>query len=140
MIFTPRVRGSYWPFRFRFLLIMKLAIFLTFAFATYAVAESKAQLITLNAKNTPLREVMKAVHKQHGYSFLFRGDEIADTRIDVRIKQLELRAAMGAILRNHGLTWSINDGIITIMDEPNSAVAPPAPTPQRTVAGNIADE
>lgn len=140
MIFTPGVGGGYWPFKFRFLLIMKLAIFLTFAFATYAVAESKAQLITLSAKNMPLREVMKEVQKQQGYSFLFRGDKIADTPIDVQVTQMELSDAMRAILNDHGLDWSVNDGIITIMAKPDLPVVPAKSLPQHVVTGTVTDE
>lgn len=93
---------------------MKLAIFLTFALAFHAFAETKAQKITLNVKNTPLREVMKEIQKQQGYSFLFRGDHIADTRVDVQLKQVDFPDAMHVILYEHGLEWSLEDGIITI--------------------------
>src|SRR5690606_10922029 len=71
MIFTPRVAGFRWPTINRLLLIMKLAILLTFAFSVYAFADGKAQKITLHAENATLREVMKEIQKQQGYSFFF---------------------------------------------------------------------
>src|SRR5690606_37278611 len=103
------------PFKYRLLLIMKLAIFLTVAFTLQAVAESKAQKITLSVQNTTLRDVMKEIQKQQGYSFLFRGERIAGTRIDVQVTQVDFADAMQAILTDHGLDWSLDDGIITIM-------------------------
>lgn len=114
MIFTRCVKGHCWPSRSRLLRIMKLVIFLTSVLTFQAFSESNAQKITLNAKNTTLREVMKEIQKQQGYSFLFRGDNIADTRVDVQLKQVDFPEAMRMILHGHGLDWTLKNGIITV--------------------------
>lgn len=117
---------------------MKLAIFLTLALAFQAVAESKAQKVTLNLKNTALREVMKEIQKQQGYSFLFRGDNIADTRINVQLKRVDFPDAMHMILHERGLDWSLDDGIITITRvATNKTVKLPQ---QKNVTGRVTDE
>ncbi len=140
MTFTRCVRGYPRPFRYRLVLIMKLAIFLTVVFIFQAFAEGKAQKITLNARNTTLRDVMLEIQKQQGYSFLFRGDHIADTRIDARLEQVEFAEAMQKILRGHGLDWSIDDGIITIMAGQTEKHQPPSPVQDHTVTGIVTDE
>src|SRR5690606_21635655 len=114
MIFTSYGKDRYGSFRYRLLLIMKLVIFLTVALTLHAVAESKAQKITLTVKNKPLREVMREFQKQQGYSFLFHGNRIADIRVDVQLRQVEFAEAMDQILVDRGLNWSLEEGIVTI--------------------------
>lgn len=120
MIFTRCVKGySYrWPFKNinQLLLIMKLLVFLTVVFSLSAVAESKAQKITLNIKNKSLEEVMKKVRELSGYSFVFYGDHIADTQIDVQLNKVDFADAMQIILANHELSWSLEDNIIAIKE------------------------
>lgn len=115
MVFTRCVRGYTWPFNYRLLLIMKLALFLMLGLAFNAFADANAQKITLNVKNTPLGEVMRQLQKQQGYSFLFHGSRIADIRIDAHLEQVEFANAMDMILAKPGLDWSLEDEIITIM-------------------------
>ncbi|HWV73111.1 MAG TPA: SusC/RagA family TonB-linked outer membrane protein [Pseudosphingobacterium sp.] len=140
MIFTPRVTGFYYPYKYRLLLIMKLAIFLTVAFTVQVMAESKAQTVTLTARNKTLREVLQEVQKQHGYSFLFRGDNIADMRITAQLKQVDFTDAMRVILDEHGLAWSLDDGIITITNKAPNPIRQAALPQQRIISGKVTDE
>jgi len=140
MIFTQRVKGLYCPYKYRLLLMMKLAIFLTLTFTMHAMAKSNAQTITLDAKNTTMREVMQEIQKQQGYSFLFRGDKIADMRVTANLKQVNLADALNTLLDERGLAWSLNEGIITITGTPLSPVKRISQTQQRTVSGRVTDE
>lgn len=140
MVFTRSVGGYSWSFNYRLLLIMKLAIFLTVFFALHAVAESKAQKITLNVKNAPLGEVMRQFQKQQGYSFLFHGKHLADIRVDAQLKQVEFTDALDIILNERGLDWSLEDGIVTITKR-HSVPRVIKPTPQqRAITGKVTDE
>lgn len=139
MIFTQRVTDRYWSFKFRLLLITKLAILLTVAFSWPAVAISKAQTITLNARNITLREVLQEIQRQQGYSFLFRGDKIADTRITAQLRQVDFAAAMNTLLDGHGLTWSLNDGIIAIMSKSSQPAPQTSPSQQGIITGTVTD-
>src|SRR5690606_31654694 len=118
MIFTRCVTARTWPGKYRLLVTMKLAIFLSFLLSFHAFAESRAQKITLNAKNTTLRAVMKEIQKQQGYSFFFRGDDIATTRVNVTIKQADLPQAMEQLLAERNLQWYVEDGTIVIAAKP----------------------
>ncbi len=139
MIFTQRVTDRYWSFKSRLLLITKIAILLTVTFSWPAVAISKAQTITLNARNISLREVLQEIQKQQGYSFLFRGDKIAETRITVKLQQVDFADAMNTLLDGHGLTWSLNDGIIAIMSKPPRPVPQASLFQQRIITGTVTD-
>jgi len=144
MIFAPRAKGSPWPFSYRLLLTMKLAVFLTVLCTFQAIAETKAQKITLNLHNTPLREVMREIQKQQGYLFFFRGDQIATKRISVELNQVELSEAMDRVLADQGLVWSIKNN--TIVVKRGTPPAPPVVTnetskrQQRTLTGRVTDE
>jgi len=140
MIFTPSVTGLLWPTINRFLLIMKLAILLTFAFSVYAFADGKAQKITLHAENTTLREVMKEIQKQQGYSFFFRGDRIASTRVNAEVKQADLAQAMERILSGHDLEWSLEDDIIAITVKAHTLGTSVSLYQQREITGRVTDE
>jgi len=140
MIFTPRVMGFYCPYKYQLLLIMKLAILLTVVCTLQAMAESKAQTVTLNARNKTLRDVLQEIQKQHGYSFLFRGDNIADKRITAQLKQVDFADAMRVILDENGLAWSLDDGIITITSKPVNLATQMSAYQQRTLSGRVTDE
>lgn len=133
MIFMQRAEGSPRPFKYRLLRIMKLAFFLTVVCVFQAIAEGKAQKITLNVQNTTLREVMKEIQKQQGYLFFFRGDQIATRRISAEISQVDLPDALDRILINQGLSWSIKNKTIIIRRE-----APPEQ--QTTISGKVTDQ
>jgi len=118
---------------------MKLAILLTIAFTFHAVAESRAQKITLNLTNAPLSKVMSEIQKQQGYSFLFHGNHIADIRVDVRVKQMDFADAMEVILNKRGLEWTLEDGIVSIVA---SKAKPARQTLQqeKIISGKVVDE
>src|SRR5690606_18405015 len=140
MVFTRCVRGSSWPFNYRLLLIMKLAIFLTLGLAFNALAEANAQKITLNVKNTPLGEVLREFQKQQGYSFLFHGEHISDIRVDAQLKQVEFADAMDLILTDRGLDWSLEDGIVTITERHLPPRTNRSRYRQRLINGTVSDE
>src|SRR5690606_2083618 len=139
MNFTPSVPGQSWPRRHRILAIMKLAIFLSLVLSFHAFAESKAQKISLRAHNTKLGEVMRQIQKQQGYSFFFRGDDIAAVRINTVVTNADLPQAMSRILADHDLHWYVEDGTIIITGEPVHAVRRAQPQ-QRQVSGKVSDD
>ncbi|MGK6352830.1 SusC/RagA family TonB-linked outer membrane protein [Parapedobacter sp. DT-150] len=123
---------------------MKLAVFLTVLCTFQAIAETKAQKVTLNLRNTTLRDVMKEIQKQQGYLFFFRGDQIATKRVSVDLKQVELSDAMNRILENQGLVWSIKNKTIIVKRGTPSVIPAEADSPpmrqQRTITGRVTDE
>ena len=138
MIPTRCVTDRCWSSNYRLFRVMKLAVFLTALLSFQAFAESNAQKISLNVTNATLRDVMKEIQRQQGYSFVFRGDDIADTRVDVQLRQVDFPEAMRMILHTHELDWTLTNGIITIkhLAKEESVEIPQ----QRDVGGKVIDE
>lgn len=134
MSFSRCVNRDAHPLLYRLILMIKITVFLTTAFLLQAVAETKAQKITLSAQNATLQEVMYNVQRQQGYSFFFLGNEIAKTRVSVKVRQAELADAMAAILAEKNLDWSIEDQTIIIKRSNHR------PTVERLLANPILEE
>src|SRR3546814_5604008 len=84
---------------------------------------------------------MKEIQKQQGYSFFFRGERIADTRVTANVKRALLSETMESVLKDQNLTWLFDEGIITIMRKAPANTPPLVMAPQeRVVTGKITDE
>lgn len=142
MIFIPPVKGELRPLTIRIFIMIKLVAFLTLGFVLQAYADVKAQHITLHVQRETLRDVMKEIQVQQGYSFFFRGGNIAQTRVSVSVEHANLEEAMTAILAHKPLEWVLKDGIIIIKPK---TIEHPAPMPpvfeiqQREITGTVVD-
>jgi len=137
MFFKPFLRWSCYRFVFRIFFLMKLTIFLIILSVFQCVARVNAQRINVAANNQTLKNIMGSIQKQQGYTYFFRGANIANTRISVDIRNAELPDAMEAILKNHHLTWTLSDKTIVIAPSPK---APSKAILQQHVSGQIVDE
>jgi len=99
---------------YRYILIMKLTVFFTFAMLFQAIASSHAQKLTLSVQRATLEEVMTEIQRQQGYSFFFLGKDIASTPVSVELKQASLKDAMLAILEKKELDWYMKNKTIVI--------------------------
>lgn len=124
----------------RLLFRAKIVLLCSFLLTNQLMAAGNAQTISAQTKNTTLREVMKIIQKQQGYSFLFRGDHIAEKRIAVQMKQVGYNDAMRMILDEYGLSWTLEDGIITVTEKPKKVVDQFSMTQQRIITGKVVDE
>src|SRR5690606_21790451 len=139
MNLMPCGAGQSWPRRYRILALMKLAIFLSVMLSFHAFAESKAQKISLQAHNTTLSEVMREIQKQQGYSFFFRGDDIAAVQINAVVTNADLPQAMKQILADHNLNWYVEDGTI-IITAGSARAARRERQQERQISGRVSDE
>src|SRR5690606_32626752 len=137
MFFKPFLRWSCYRFVFRIFFLMKLTIFLIILSVFQCVARVNAQRINVTANNQTLKNIMGSIQKQQGYTYFFRGANIANTRISVDIRNAELPDAMEAILKNHHLTWTLSDKTIVIALSPK---APSKATLQQHISGQVVDE
>lgn len=143
MSFSLTVKRDACPFRYRFILIMKLTVFFTVALTLQTIAETYAQRITLSARNATLQEVMNKIQQQQGYSFFFLGNQIATTRISVNVKQADLSEAMDAILSKKDLDWYVEDKTIVITRSSKRTYhqthTPLKVGQQHTITGRVSD-
>lgn len=108
------VKGFNWPLTYRWLLMMKLAVLLTLVAVLQATAGSFAQHITLEAQNIPLSQAMQSVQKQSGYLFLFKGKDLANTKVSVKVRDADLKKAMDELLKGKAMDWMLKDNTIII--------------------------
>src|SRR5690606_12574860 len=99
MIFYACVKGSFWPLAYRWLLIMKLTVFITLLSVMQVVASGFAQTITLKAKNIPLSHVMRVIQKQSGHPFFLNGKDLAEKKVEADFKNVPLNKAMADLLK-----------------------------------------
>ncbi len=144
MNFYPCVKGWYKPLTYQLLLIMKLAIILTFLTVLQAAATSYAQRITMKASNISLNDAMENVQAQTGYLFFFRGKDVAYTRVDANIADAELKTAMNVLLDGLPFTWTLEDETIIISrtteERSKRKMGVSLVTQQLTVTGAVKDE
>src|SRR5690606_25724817 len=120
MNFNSCVKGLCRPLTYRWLIMIKLAMFLTCGVLLDASASAFAQQITLKANHTPLFEVMKTVQHQSGYLYLFKGRELANTYVTAEVERADLQVALVKLLTENGLEWSISDKTIVIRPSRNN--------------------
>jgi len=124
---------------------MKLIILLTLVFSFNTFAEVSAQHITLKAENITLGNVMKEIQAQQGYSFFFRGQDIANTRVRVNVRNANLTETMAAVLAGQGLDWTVKGETIIIKRRLPSNASPKGddtadPIQELVITGSVVDE
>ncbi len=119
MIFYEYVKDRVWPLAFRCILVMKLAVCITFLTIFQVLAHhSSAQKINISAHNQPLAKVMKSVQDQSGYPFFLYGKELAKLSVNANVQNMELQRAMEEILRDQPVGWVLSAGTIILKPLP----------------------
>src|SRR5690606_19258899 len=141
MNFRIHRKGLCVPFFDRLLLIMKLALLLTFITVMQVRAVSLAQTITLNAHNMPLNEVMRTIQSQTGYLFFLTGKDVAYTKVNATFKNEDFHSAMDKLLANLPLSWEIDGETIVIQPQPrrvrNVPIAEEQPAQHKDITGHL---
>ena len=116
----PQVRPKYVE---RCFLIMRLTMYLLLIGTLHLAANTYSQnsCVSLNMQQVSLREVVEKLQKVTDYTFLYK-NELLNTgdRLDVNVKDRELREVLDEILSPRGLAFEIDDKVIVIRRQ-NSA-------------------
>jgi TonB-linked SusC/RagA family outer membrane protein len=92
------------------------AILFVSSFLGYAQNQNASFVIDM--RDASLKEVMKAIRKQSGYSFLYQDDLIANfRRRDFHIDTNGIDAVMQVLLSGTSLTYEVEDNVIVIKKE-----------------------
>lgn len=79
---------------------------------------SQNESFIINMQDASLKEVMRAIKKQSGYSFLYQDDLIADYgRRDFYIDTNGIEAVMNLLLTGTKLTYEVTDDVIVLKEE-----------------------
>lgn len=97
------------------ILIMKLSIFLLMVFISTVYAEGLAQKVSLDMKNTDMKQVLKEISRQSKLK-IFYNDQIAahTPRLDINVKNVDVHEALDMVLTKNGYAYKIIDDMITI--------------------------
>lgn len=130
------------------LLVMKLIALLIFLNITSVIADGKAQIINLSAKDLTLIEVLEIVKKQSGYGFFLNNRNLANMKLNATIKNQPLTGAIDQLLSGLPVEWVLQNNTIIIKPRhiQNGVFADKVardgiPIPQQqTVAGKVVNE
>ena len=95
--------------------VMKLCILLLLSFCLQAQAESYSQQVTLNEKNTPLKQVLEKIRAQTGYQFLYADAVMsADKKVTIRVNRASIKETLDKCFKNTGLGYTIAEKTIVV--------------------------
>ena len=117
-----KIRGAVHLFMFLFLLLSP----------GFSIAQYKAQL-NINIKNGTLVNVFENIQKQSEYRFMYSNQDVAPIKnISIQREGVSVQEILDIVLKEHNLTYLIEDKIIFIKPQPQTSVV--------KVRGKVTDE
>ncbi|NGM90336.1 hypothetical protein G5B35_23850, partial [Parapusillimonas sp. SGNA-6] len=85
---------------------MKVSIFILFVSMSVALAESKAQHISLNLTNAKLEDIFSSISSQSPYKFFYNDDILKGApKVSVKVKNAPIKEVMDKVLSGQKLTY-----------------------------------
>jgi hypothetical protein len=104
---------------FKILRVTKLLLILACASIFQVNAASYGQVVTLNIKDAPLKEVFNELKKQTGYHFLYKTEMLSKIKnINIRATNEPLVQVLEKCFENQGITYAINDNTVVLRERP----------------------
>jgi len=95
--------------------VMRITTFLMLLGLLQVSAKSSAQLISLSGKNMPLMEVLKTIHQQSDYDFIFMVSAMDEAHpVNVDFRDLPLKEALAKVFADQPLGYAIEEGAVTV--------------------------
>ena len=125
---------------------MKRFFFLSALLLLVSVAV-RAQNLTLDLKDVPVREVIESLQRELGFSFVIKTDEIdLDRKVSVSVRDADINTVLTQVFSGQRVTFSVDGQKVQVSkaDKPlgkgtAAAAAPVAPVPQHVVRGRVTD-
>ncbi|NGM61799.1 TonB-dependent receptor [Sphingobacterium sp. SGG-5] len=77
--------------------------------------QPQSAAVTINVKDTPLRNVMRIIEDQSGFSFMYSSNIVnLNHRVSVSLTNVSPERALQEIFKNTGISYAIQDKIITL--------------------------
>jgi TonB-linked SusC/RagA family outer membrane protein len=122
------------------LLAMKLTILLIVICSMQAWASVDAQTISLSETNKPISYILNKIIQQSGYDIFYNKKILNDVSIDVNLKDASIETALKTVLKNQGLVYSLENGIIVIKKPEVVSLSVGAKLVNTIIKGRITDE
>ncbi len=128
----------------KFLLIMKLVLFIMTCLLMHTYGATYAQRVTIMERNATLEQLVKQMRQQTGYDFLLDKDILRQHRsISVDLKNVDLVRALQSIVKGRNLSFSIENKsvvITSIQDAEAKLVSPDGNKTGNTEASGRAND
>ncbi len=99
----------------KLLLAMKTTLLFTLLFSTQVFAVGFSQQVSLNETKADLRNVLKEIKRQSGYSFVYNSEVISAAKpVSINIKDAQLVSALNSIFSNQPITYSLKEKVIVL--------------------------
>ncbi len=124
----------------KMLLLMKLtAIFLIIG-CLQVSARGFAQTITLNFKNTPLKQAFREIERKSGYSFVYVKEQISHAEpVNLTVTHAKLEEVLDQLFKSKPLTYTISGKYIVVKQQKTETekLKPPL---EEIIQGRVTDE
>ncbi len=124
MIFYSIVKDRIRSLGKPFLLAMKLIVLLTFLNICTVLGNGLAQQVTLKGEGITLVQAMRSIQQQTGKQFFLNGRKLAELRVNINVKSMDLPLAMESLLNGKPVSWEMQDDIIVIKQKQNGNLKP----------------
>lgn len=126
----------------RFKILIKCLLVFLIAFSITEVVPAQTQSntkISISEKNTPLRNVIKLIENQSGFSFMYSSDIVnLEQRITLSLKNVSLEQALHEVFKNTNIAFSVQGKVITLSKSKEKAKLEESRL--ITVSGVVTDE
>src|SRR5690606_10497957 len=103
---------------FKCIIRMKIILFFVLISLVQVRAETFAQNVNLNVKNTTLRDILDEIQKQTGYDFLYNGTLINKKQeITVLARNRDFKEILREVLNPHNLVFEIDKNLVLIRQQ-----------------------
>jgi TonB-linked SusC/RagA family outer membrane protein len=99
---------------------MKLIVLLITVTCLQVSAKVIAQTVTLSKSNVALTDVFNSIKQQSGYRFFWKGDDLAQFKVSVTLKNANIAETMDALLKDLPLTYTITEHTVVINQKEKS--------------------
>jgi TonB-linked SusC/RagA family outer membrane protein len=124
---------------------MKYTLFLLITTISIVSATTLSQTkVSLNLKNATVKEALHEIQRQTDYSFLYSNVELNDnSRVSIKCKNEPLDNVLAIILKDKGVSFSVDATFISIFKNAALLVEPSAPSgtmqQKRLITGTVTD-
>ena len=128
--------------------VMRITVFLLTVLIMQVSAESMAQ-ITINKKNTPLRDIVKVLSEQSGFDFVYADQDLKQARpVSVKLYNASLEHALAVCFAGQPLDYAVRDRTVLVRRKTTTkksnlnmvAVVEPIEPLQISLSGRVVDE
>src|ERR1041385_8171057 len=125
----------------KFLLVMKITVFILLAAFMHVSASTLAQQINLSENHITLKKLFKEIRKQSGYNFVYTEGMLKNAKpVDIEIHSGTVTATLDQAFANQPLTYTVTNYTIVVKEKESTArTATSIPAPV-TITGTVSDE